>query len=106
MLLGIAAIAPAASPPVPATLPTTSPTSRTAEMEPLADGTVRFAPPPGWIFVSKKPNDLGATYKSPDDSAIVLIEIQPLNRVVKESSRDPMARIIDKGIRDAAAHDK
>jgi hypothetical protein len=106
LTLMLASVVIAAAPAPPTSAPATLPASRTSEMEPLADGTVRFTPPPGWLLVNKRPDDLGATYKTADENAVVLIEIQPLNRVVKESSKDQMARIIDKGIRDAAAKEK
>ena len=82
----------------PATLPV-----RTADMEPLADGTVRYIPPAGWTLVGKTPDGLGATYRSADESAVILISVMPQDRAVQESSRDAMARIINKGIREAAA---
>ena len=53
----------------PASIPTTGPATlpaRASDMEPLADGTVRYLPPAGWALVGKTPDGLGATYRSAD----------------------------------------
>ncbi len=96
-----AMLAVAATP--PASVPATPPTSRPSEMEPLADGTVRYTPPENWNLIVKRPDGLGATYQSRDQTSTIVITIIPQDRAVADSSRDAMARIIDKGIREAAA---
>src|SRR6185437_9066989 len=73
----------------PATLPV-----RTADMEPLADGTVRYIPPAGWTLVGKTPDGLGATYRSADESAVILISVMPQDRAVQESKSPPIRRPI------------
>ncbi len=98
--LGAAAAAQPAS--APSTMPATLP-AHASDMEPLADGTVRYLPPAGWTLVGKTPDGLGATYRSADESAIIAITVMPQDRAIQESSRDAMARIINKGIREAAA---
>jgi len=104
MIVMASTLAFGATPPAsgPSTGPATLP-MKASDMEPLADGTVRYVPPFGWTLLGKNPDGLGATYRSADESAVIAITVMPQDRAIQESSRDGMARIIDKGIREAAA---
>lgn len=81
-------------------------TTRTSDMEPLCDGTVRYTPPAGWTLVEKNPNDLVATYKLDDPASVITITVIPQDRAVAESSKDGMAKVIAKAIREASAREK
>src|SRR5438445_8043773 len=88
---------------VPAAAPTSAPataTTRTADMEPLVDGSLRYLPPPGWKLVSKSDDHLKASYATNDETGRIDIMVTPQTRDVDPSLAGQMAMVIGKAIRE------
>src|SRR5687768_4636675 len=121
LLIMLASLAAAPAPPAPpaptrSSPPTSTPPASTLvtstqttqplrieDMEPLADGNVRYIPPPQWDLIEKRPDGVGARYRSRDGHALIDITIIPQTRAINlEAAREQMALIIAKGIRQGA----
>jgi hypothetical protein len=71
-------------------------------MEPLLDGSIRYAPPPadaGWKFVGKTDDNLKASYVIEEGKGRIDIMVTPQTRDVPDTYAKQMALIIGKGIR-------
>src|SRR3954452_11069082 len=66
-------------------------TTRTAEMLPLLDGSVRYLPPAGWELVGKGDDRLRVSYKSPEGIARVDLDITPQRGDVPDAMAPQMA---------------
>ena len=74
-------------------------------MEPLLDGSIRYAPPPaadGWTFVGKSDDNRKATYVIDGGKGRIDITVTPQSRDVPDTYAKQMALIIGKGIREDA----
>ncbi|MEA2709791.1 MAG: hypothetical protein QOF78_2392 [Phycisphaerales bacterium] len=93
----------AAAPALPPTsAPATRDVVRTAEMEPLIDGSIRYAPPPGWQFIEKSDDNRKASYQTADGKVRMDINVSPQPRDVPDTYAKQMALIIGKTIREDA----
>jgi hypothetical protein len=94
----------AAMPTNGAAAPSTSLATRTAEMEPLLDGSLRFAPPPGWELTGRSDDNTKASYAAPDGAGRISIHVQPQDRMFldPEKAAAQMAMVIGKTIREDA----
>jgi hypothetical protein len=92
------AAAPAAAPATtPATVPSTQPAA-----ESLANGQIRFTPPPGdWIEVQKSRKPTVAAYVSADHMGAVAIEVLPADADVEPKTADLIVRKLRQGRRQA-----
>src|SRR5688572_25786696 len=87
-----------------AAAPATSPAIE--EMLPLVDGAVRFLPPEGWQLVQKSEDNLRVRYTSPDQSAVIDVTVTPQDVIPQPAVKQQMAKLIKKGISEAAAKEK
>jgi hypothetical protein len=101
VLMILAAVA--APPPASrSTTTTTSPASAPA-VEPLLDGSIRYAPPPApWTFIGKTEDNKKAVYAIEEGKGRIDITVNPQTRDVPPEYAKQMALIIGKGIRDDA----
>ena len=113
VLLMTAAMAAAATtaalgaPAVPTSAPATSePTTRLSDLEPLGDGSLRYAPPAGWEVTSKSPDRLKASFASPDGLGHIDLIVTPQPSIPDDASAAKMAMIIGKAIRENAKREK
>jgi hypothetical protein len=83
-------------------VPATAPTTRTADMEPLLEGVIRYQPPAGWELVRKSDTNLQANYKTADGIGRIEINVSPQTRDVPPTFAQQMAKIIGKGVREDA----
>ena len=87
-----------------------APTTRvvTADMEPLIDGSIRYAPPPaagGWKLFAKSDDHRRATYVTEDGKGRLDINVTPQTRDVPDEYARQMALIIGKTVRENADRD-
>jgi hypothetical protein len=71
-------------------------------MEPLLDGSIRYAPPSaaaGWKFIGKTDDNLKAAYVIEEGKGRIDITVSPQTRDVPDTYAKQMALIIGKGIR-------
>jgi hypothetical protein len=90
----------AASP--PASAPSEASSTNPAEMEPLIDGSIRFAPPKGWEVTNKSDDRKSVSYTSPDGLGRIDITVTPQPSAPEPAQATKMATIIAKAIRENA----
>lgn len=81
----------------------TSPSSTAvAQMEPLMDGSIRFAVPPGWDFGGRSDDGKRAVMQTPDGAGRITITVQPQDRMLldPDAAAAQMAMVIGKTIRE------
>jgi hypothetical protein len=105
MILLATATAPAAA---PATEPAAAsePTTRLTDLEPLADGSLRYQPPAGWEVSGKTPDRLKVSFASADGLGRIDMMVTPQNSLPDDSQAAKMAMIIGKAIRENAKKEK
>jgi hypothetical protein len=87
----------------PATAPATSPSTRPASQS-LANGQIRFAPPPeDWIEVAKSRKPTTAAYVSSDQMGAIAIEVLPTDADVEPKTADLIVRKLRQRRRQAGA---
>lgn len=77
------------------------PATRTSDMLPLVDGSIRYFPPAGWKQVGKS-DKLHASYATEDHRGIVSIAVTVEDREVPKDAAERMALIIGKAVRESA----
>jgi hypothetical protein len=96
------AAAPSSAPATVSTSASTLPTTRPQDMVPLADGSIRYLPPPGWELLAKTDNHLKVSYRSTDGMTRIDITVTPQEHELPDNAAAQMAMIIGKGIREGA----
>ena len=88
----------------PATTPSTVPATQPAAAESLANGQIRFTPPPAdWIEVQKSRKPTVAAYVSADHMGAIAIEVLPTDADVEPKTADLIVRKLRQGRRQARA---
>jgi hypothetical protein len=91
----------------PASRPATDePATRPADLEPLADGSLRYSPPAGWEVVSRSPDRLKASFASADGLGHIDLVVTPQPSIPEDAQAAKMAMIIGKAIRENAKKEK
>jgi hypothetical protein len=85
---------------------TSEPTTRLTDLEPLADGSLRYSTPPGWDVVSKSPDRLKASFASSDGLGRIDLMVTPQPSIPEDAQAAKMAMIIGKAIRENAKKEK
>ena len=94
------AAAPATAPGSPATRPSTQP----VPSQSLANGQIRFAPPPDdWVEATKSRRPTAAAYVSADHLGAIAIEVLPTDADVEPKTADLIVRKLRQGRRQSHA---